>query len=203
MDPTSANPLAGPLADPLAGPRVRLRPLRQEDLDVFEGWGEHRAGLWGPHQRYQLDHVRRLREAFARTGLLDRAAAVLLVETVADKRPVGFVRYTMTPYPDADCAWPDIGFGIGAEADRGKGYATEAVGLLVDYLFSTFPVERVGAATDAANEPSRRLLEKLGFRREGVLRRASFRDGAWRDLVLYGLLRPTWARRRRRTPAER
>jgi RimJ/RimL family protein N-acetyltransferase len=189
------TPVAGDL---LVGRKIRLRPVHDEDLATFERWGRSRAGLWGPFQRYQLDHVRRLQEAYARTGLLDRAGAVLLIETLDDGRVVGFVRYTLTAYPDADCPWPDIGFGIGDEADRGKGYAREAVGLLVDYLFATFPVERVGATTDPANVPSRRLLERLGFRREGVLRRASFRDGAWRDLVLYGILRRDVARAGRR-----
>lgn len=175
--------------EPLVGQLVRLRPIREDDLDTFARWGSHRAGLWGPFQRYQLDHLRRLREAHARTGLLDRDNAVLIIESLQDERSVGFVRYTTTPYPDADCPWPDIGFGIGDEADRRKGYATDAVGLLVDYLFATFPIERVGAATDAANEPSQRVLERVGFRREGRLRRASFRDGQWRDLILYGIVR--------------
>ncbi len=188
--------------EPLTGERVCLRPVRDDDLAAFDAWGRHRNGLWGPFQRYQVDHLRRLREAYARTSLLDRTAAVFMIETIEGGQPVGFVRYTMTTYPDDDCPWPDIGFGIGSEGDRGKGYAREAVALLVDYLFAAFPVERVGATTDTENEPARRVLERVGFRREGVLRRASFRDGRWHDLACYGLLRRDLARRRRGSMAE-
>lgn len=57
-------------------------------------------------------------------------------------------------------------------------------------------VERISALTDAENAPCRRMLEKLGFRCEGVMRRATFRDGRRRDLALYGLLREEWEQRK-------
>jgi RimJ/RimL family protein N-acetyltransferase len=66
------------------------------------------------------------------------------------------------------------------------------VGLLVEYLLSGYPTERVAAFTDIENAPAQRLLERLGFQREGVLRRATFRDGRWRDLAIYGILREEW-----------
>jgi [ribosomal protein S5]-alanine N-acetyltransferase len=48
------------------------------------------------------------------------------------------------------------------------------------------------ATTDADNVAEQKALERVGFAREGVLRGAVFRDGAWRDLVLYALLREQW-----------
>jgi RimJ/RimL family protein N-acetyltransferase len=54
--------------------------------------------------------------------------------------------------------------------------------------------ERVEAFTDVENLPSQRILDKLGFQREGVLRRSNFRDGRWCDLAIYGLLRDEWCR---------
>jgi len=119
-----------------------------------------------------------------------------MVETTRDHRTVGFVRYTLTPFPDSDFPYPEIGFGIADTSAQGHGLATEAVGLLVNYLMSGYATERLGAFTDAENLPAQRLLEKLGFRREGVLRRATFRDGRWCDLAAYGLLREEWAQYR-------
>ena len=92
-------------------------------------------------------------------------------------------------FPDADFPHPEIGFGITEVSARKQGLAQEAVGLLVAYLFAGYAAERISAVTDAENRPAQGLLEALGFRREGVLRRASFRDGQWCDMVLYGLLR--------------
>jgi RimJ/RimL family protein N-acetyltransferase len=50
-------------------------------------------------------------------------------------------------------------------------------------------VERIQASTEAANAAEQRALEKAGFTREGVLRRACFRGGAWRDMVVFSKLR--------------
>lgn len=175
----------------VSGEHVALRPIRDDDWDVIEAWGRHRQGLWGRFQRLQLDHLPALREAYGKTHLLRRESGFLLVETVQEHRPVGFVRYTLIHFPDSDLPYPEIGFGV-EPASRGNGYAQEAVRLLVEYLFDGYPVERVAAFTDVENLASQRVLEKMGFQREGVLRRATFRDGRWCDLAIYGLLRSEW-----------
>ncbi len=72
---------------------------------------------------------------------------------------------------------------------RGRGYGTQAHRLLARYLFAHTPVHRIEAATEAGNLAEQRALEKAGFTREGVIRGTGWRDGAWRDGVLYSLLR--------------
>ena len=176
----------------LRGKTVQLRPLREQDWPLVEQWGQSRDALWGPYQRFQLDHLNILKEAFHKTGLLTRESGLLLIEALEDGRVVGFVRYTLLRFPDADQPHPEIGFGITDVAARGQGFGAAAVGLVVDYLFSGYPAERISAFTDAENRPAQRLLEGLGFQREGVLRRSVFRDAGWRDLVLYGLLKNEW-----------
>lgn len=173
----------------IEGNRILLRPIRHEDWHKFEEWGSAREALWGPYQRLQLDHVPLLREAYQQNKLLGRESGILLVETIKDRRVVGFVRYTMLSIPDADLPHPEIGFGIPEATARRKGYAEEAVRLLIDYLFAGHPVERVTAFTDEGNRPAQRAMESVGFQREGVLRRAMFRDGQWRDIAVYGILR--------------
>jgi RimJ/RimL family protein N-acetyltransferase len=177
----------------IKGIRVLLRPVRDEDWQIIEEWGRSREALWGAFQRFQLDHLPQLREVYHQTGLLKRESGLLLVETIEDQRVVGFVRYTLVQFPDADFPYPDIGFGIPEVSERGKGFAKEAVALLVEYLFSGYPTKRVAACTDAENVPAQRVLERLGFQREGVLRRASFRDGRWCDIAVYSILRDEWS----------
>ncbi|MCA9922231.1 MAG: GNAT family N-acetyltransferase, partial [Anaerolineales bacterium] len=110
-------------------------------------------------------------------GLLTRESGFLLIETNQEQEVVGYVRYTLIPYPDADMPYPEIGFGIPQSNARGKGYAKEAVKLLVAYLFAGYPVERIIAFTEQENVPAQRVLEKNGFVQEGNLRRSIFRDG--------------------------
>ena len=173
----------------LKGSLVLLRPIQDRDWPVIEAWGHDRDALWGPFQRFQLDHLPLLRQAYQHTELLRRDGGLLLVETLASGQVVGFVRYSLTPYPDADIPCPEIGFGITDAEARGKGYAGEAVGLLIGYLFAGHAVERITAFTDVDNLPARRVMEGVGFQREGVLRRAMFRDGQWHDIAIYGILR--------------
>lgn len=176
----------------IKGKRILLRPIRDEDWPLLEEWGQSREALWGPFQRFQMDHLPALREAYRQTGLLRRESGFLLVEAIENHRVIGFVRYTLTQFPDADLPHPEIGFGITDVSARGKGLAAEAVGSLVAYLFAGYPAERVTALTDVENAPAQRTLESVGFRREGILRRAFFRDGRWCDIAIYSILRGEW-----------
>ncbi len=76
-----------------------------------------------------------------------------------------------------------------APEHRRKGYGVEAQRLLPAYLFSVYPIMRVEASTDITNLAEQRTLEKAGFTREGVLRKAQWRNGDWHDLVAYSKLR--------------
>ncbi len=173
----------------IKGSRLLLRAIQDKDWPIIETWGQSREGLWGSYQRFQLDHLPLLQRAYQQTGLLSRESGILLVETLSDRQVAGFVRYTLISYPDADAPSPEIGFGKPLASAQGKGYAKEAVRLLIDYLFAGYPVERIVAFTDIDNFPAQRVMEGIGFQREGVLRRAIFRDGEWRDIAIYAVLR--------------
>jgi len=176
----------------IKGKRVLLRPFCDEDWPVVEKWGQSRDALWGPFQRFQLDHLPSLREAYQQSGLLTRQSGFLLIETLKDQKVIGFVRYTLLSFPDADLPYPEIGCGIGDLEARRQGYAGEAINLLIDYLFDGYPTERIAAFTDVENSPAKHMLAKLGFQQEGILRRTMFRDGRWRDIASYSLLRDEW-----------
>lgn len=98
----------------------------------------------------------------------------------------------------------EIGFTLIAD-QRGKGYGTEAVTILVDYLFLSRDIVRVQAATDIRNIASQRVLEKVGFKKEGVVRKSMFIRVEWRDLLLYSVLREEWKEPRvlTRTPQQK
>jgi RimJ/RimL family protein N-acetyltransferase len=94
--------------------------------------------------------------------------------------------------PDDDPRQAEIGFTF-AVAWQGKGYATEAVRRLLDYLFDACGKHRVVAACDARNVRSAALLRRVGMRREGLLRQAVWAKGEWTDEELYAVLREEWA----------
>jgi RimJ/RimL family protein N-acetyltransferase len=75
------------------------------------------------------------------------------------------------------------------ETAWGKGYATEAVGAMLLWAYNTLDLNRVEAELDTRNNASARVLEKLGFQREGLRREDCVVDGEVSDSWIYGLLR--------------
>jgi ribosomal-protein-alanine N-acetyltransferase len=80
-----------------------------------------------------------------------------------------------------------LGYWLDREA-AGRGMASLAVALVCDHAFGEVGLHRVQADIRPENGPSRRLVERLGFRQEGLLRRYLDIDGDWRDHLAYALL---------------
>jgi RimJ/RimL family protein N-acetyltransferase len=78
------------------------------------------------------------------------------------------------------------------EVAWGHGYATEAARAVLQWAFDTLELNRVQAETDTRNLASARVLEKLGFVREGTLREDCVVNGDVSDSWVYGLLRREW-----------
>ena len=85
-----------------------------------------------------------------------------------------------------------IGWALGEEF-RGHGYAAESAGALLDYAFASLGLHRIEAETGCHNEPSWRLMERLGMRREAHLLEAIAGDGRRLDSYVYALLAGEWA----------
>jgi RimJ/RimL family protein N-acetyltransferase len=164
--------------------RVTLRPVRDADLGYFDDWTDPADDPFSFFGLHPAGHVRR---RFAEDGLLTTDSATLLVE--ADGAVVGDVGWRAVHYG---------GFGMSRAAEigirllpdrRGLGHGRAAQRALVGYLFDTTTINRVQASTDIENIAEQKALEHAGFTREGVLRGAQWRAGAWHDLVMYSQLR--------------
>ena len=80
-----------------------------------------------------------------------------------------------------------IGYWMG-ERYAGKGHMEQALRLALPYIFSSLQLHRVEAACIPENQRSIRLLEKVGFQREGYLREYLKINGQWRDHLMFSLL---------------
>jgi [ribosomal protein S5]-alanine N-acetyltransferase len=87
--------------------------------------------------------------------------------------------------------YAEIGYGV-AEAYHRKGIATTAVRLLVEKVFAETALRKLIAYVHDQNRPSCRVLEKLGFRQEGLLREHYVINGKAENEVLYALLKSDW-----------
>ena len=85
----------------------------------------------------------------------------------------------------------ELGYGM-AESHHGKGIATAALRLLIKKIFAESTLRRLLAYVHEENQPSRRVLEKLGFQEEGLLREHYLINGVPVNEVLYALLKREW-----------
>ncbi len=94
----------------------------------------------------------------------------------------------------------EMGYSI-AEPYWGQGLVPEAAAALVRLVFGEYAVERLQARVFVGNESSERVMAKLGFTREGVLRRSIHRRGQWWDIAMWSMLRTEWEARATRQTA--
>jgi len=170
-------------------PRLRLRPLSSADADalfalhsdavVLRDWD---SAPWTERARADafLDRCRQIEE--------EGSGARLAMDRVSDGAFLGWVG--LTGYnPDYRSA--SLGYCL-TEAAWGHGYATEAARALLQWAFDTLDLNRVQAEADTRNAASARVLEKLGFVREGTLREDCVVNGEVSDSWVYGLLKREW-----------
>ncbi len=115
----------------------------------------------------------------------DSALALFLIRK-DDSRLLGGINLENIQRGPAQSA--TIGYWIGSDYSR-QGLMTEAVRGVVNYAFARLDLSRIQAATLPGNKPSRAVLEKTGFKYEGVAQKYLQINGRWRTHVLYANLR--------------
>jgi RimJ/RimL family protein N-acetyltransferase len=127
-----------------------------------------------------------LRRRLERSGRFWRGRLDLAIRT-RDGRMVGLVAARRRPVDRLPKGVVSIGVVVFDTADRGKGYATEALLMLTSWLLES-GVERVQAETSARNAPMRAVLERLGFELEGVLRAFAVGEHGREDIAIYAVV---------------
>jgi RimJ/RimL family protein N-acetyltransferase len=171
--------------------RLRLRPIEDSDADALFALqsNAHVLRYWDAPPWTERSRAERFIAACRQLAEAGTGARVA-VELAADGAFVGWCGLTRWN-PDYRSA--SMGYCL-AEAAWGQGYATEAARALLRWGFETLDLNRVQAETDTRNAASARVLEKLGFLREGTLREDCVVNGDVSDSWVYGLLRRDWAR---------
>jgi RimJ/RimL family protein N-acetyltransferase len=164
----------------LEGKLVNLRIMEREDLPILLGWN-NRPEFYGENLPLIQQSKTDLEKAFDKSS---PEAKMFFVEK-KDGTKIGNIGHFLTGH-----FW-EIGYVMTPE-ERGKGYCSEAVKIMVDYLFLSKEMERIQAATDVGNVASQKVLEKVGFKKEGTIRKSAFFRGKWRDWFLYSILREEW-----------
>lgn len=174
----------------LRGEGVYLRYPRIAD---YLSWsrlrGESRAFLapWEPvwaSDELTRGAFRRRIKRYQREARLDSAYAFFVFRS-QDEILMGGCTLSNVRRGVAQCC--SLGYWIGERFAR-QGYMHDAIRSLIPFVFSTLGLHRIEAACLPTNEPSKSLLQKAGFRQEGVARRYLQINGEWRDHLLFSQL---------------
>jgi [ribosomal protein S5]-alanine N-acetyltransferase len=117
-----------------------------------------------------------------------------VIVTRAEDRAVGGTGFHQIDWRSRHASF---GVAIGDSENWGKGYGTDATRLMVHYAFATLNLNRVWLLVLEYNERGIRCYEKVGFRKEGLLRQEHFREGRYWDTYLMAILRDDWLNQRK------
>jgi RimJ/RimL family protein N-acetyltransferase len=180
--------LLGADRDVLRSERLLLRPSRRADLDALDAAiSESLPDLvrwlpWANAAHSRADSRRYLR--VAQSARANRSAFEYAIVERNEETLLGMVSLHRLDWPRRSCG---LGYWV-RRTSWGKAYATEAAATLLRFAFGELQLNRVEALIARENTASHRVIDKLGFSREGVARGIERIGGEYLDHVQYGLL---------------
>jgi RimJ/RimL family protein N-acetyltransferase len=168
----------------LRGNHIILRHLAADDLPALHRWINDRDLVLfnAPYKPVSdLQHQRWFESIGGRTDLF-----VFGIRSLEGNKLIGSCQLLNISFIHR-CA--ELQIRLGDRAKQGLGYGTEAVKLLLDFGFKDLNLNRIYLHVFKTNTRAIRSYEKIGFVREGLLRKAAHIDGTYVDIVVMGILR--------------
>ena len=169
----------------IASERLILRPLKRSDYsDMFEYSKREEVTkylLWRPHtdSGYTYDYLRYVEKKYRENDFFDWA-----LELKDSGKMIGTCGFN---YFDKNNNSAVIGYVINP-AYWNKGYATEAVSMVIRLGFIELDLNRIEARHMIGNDSSGRVMEKCGMSHEGILRSAIYVNGEYKTVSVYSIL---------------
>lgn len=170
----------------LQGKTVNLRVMEKEDLPTLVEWYNN-PEFFGEYVPLIQTSRTEMEKVFENRNSSE--TKILIIEK-RDGTKIGYIIHF-------NVIWNGIGklttiaYSL-KPIERGKGYGTEAAQIMVDYLFLTKEIPCIQAAAHVENIASHRVLEKVGFKREGIIRKRFYIRGEWTNQVLFSILKEEW-----------
>ncbi len=170
--------------------KVRLRALQGEDLDNCARWFsdvevQRTLQVYAPQSREGEQQW--LEGAMTGKG----GDYVFAIEAIDGPAPV-HIGNCDAHKPDWRNASCEIGIVIGEKSYWGKGYGPAAFALLLEFCFGELNLHRVYLRVYDFNQRGIKAYQKLGFKEEGRLREAFYREGEYHDVIFMGILKREW-----------
>jgi len=165
----------------LVGNKINLRIMEKKDMPIVKEWVNDIdfIGDFEPITQETIIDLEKQYESLTE-------GQWFFIEK-KDSIKIGYVAYFLTGVSKQT----EIGYALIPD-ERRKGYGTEAIQIIIDYLFLSKSINRIQAEINPNNIGSQRVLEKAGFVKEGILRESFYSRGEWRDTAIFSVLREEW-----------
>ncbi|WEG18830.1 GNAT family protein [Alkalihalophilus pseudofirmus] len=169
----------------LRSKRIHLRKVTEGDVELYHSWRNDVEVMktTSPYiDSYTLEETRNFVQHIL-IGSVDSKSYMIV--DISSGETLGIISLVQLDMKNrnAECI-----IDIGNKEYWGKGYAKEALTVLLDYAFYEVNLHRISLKVYSMNEKAIHLYKKLGFKEEGVSREVLFREGKWHDLIHMGVL---------------
>jgi RimJ/RimL family protein N-acetyltransferase len=173
----------------LKGNKVVLRPVKRTDIPNFLVWFNDMEVTQYMGRNLPLTEMEE--EKWVEEIADDKTRLNLVIEAIVDvsTKPIGSIGFQLIEPRDRQATF---GIGIGEKDFWNNGYGTEAARLFITYGFEQLNLNRVNSNVFDFNVRSQKMHVKIGFKQEGLRRQAKYINGAYHDVIEYGLLREDW-----------
>jgi diamine N-acetyltransferase len=168
----------------LKGEKVVLRPYSRDDVSCMTKWLNDPDTIKYIASRCMYGAFRESMEEAYDTLKKFSNSKIFIIETL-DNKVIGMINLNTISWEWRNS---EIGVLIGEKDNWGKGYATDAMRVLLVFGFNRLNLHRIYLHVSEANVGAIRCYEKLGFKKEAILREAEYRCGKYENAVLMGIL---------------
>jgi RimJ/RimL family protein N-acetyltransferase len=166
--------------------RIFLRAFEETDVENLVNWRndpEITNNLGG--STFYVSTIRE-KEWVRTAATKDQNDIRLAICLIENKKHIGNINLTSINWINRSAEFSVF---IGEKIEWSKGYATEAIKLMLNYAFFELNLHRVYLTVKSDNHKAIKLYKKLGFKQEGVLRESVYKNGIYHNMVSMSLLK--------------
>ncbi|MDO4535771.1 MAG: GNAT family protein, partial [Clostridium perfringens] len=154
---------------------IIIRAIEEEDLETIYRWNSQE--FRGDFQEFQFQSLNKLKEEYSKNGFYSKEFQMLIVKEKDIKIGLVYLNF----YREGIVK---IGLVLNHESCN-KGRGTSILKIMTEHLFNNYQIVRIEADTDVENIAAQEILSKVGFLREGKLRKYRFHHGSYHDSYIY------------------
>ncbi|WP_304943306.1 GNAT family N-acetyltransferase [Vallitalea guaymasensis] len=173
------------------GKKIRLREYRKSDAEVAQNYINDKELKKNLNPGIPYPYTLQDEEKWFESNTALKDTYSFAIETLGDNVYIGGCGINQVDWKNSNV---EIGIFIGNKEYWNKGYGTDAMNVLIRFIFNEMNINKIKLNVYSFNKRALKCYEKCGFKTEGVLRKELYREGNYHDIIVMGLLKEEFVR---------